>query len=178
MSELYPDAIEDKPMNAPKPKGKSVQITCFVDADHGGDQMTLRSRTGILIYVNKAPIIWWSKRQNTVATSTYDSELVAMRISVKIIKALKYKLWMFGIDVIETETQIFCNNNSVVINTSNPELILKKKHHSINFNYVRESITAGVALIYKVDTGSNLADLFTKLLCKDKRKDIVQKILR
>ena len=30
MSELYPDAIEEKPTNAPKPKGKSVQITCFV----------------------------------------------------------------------------------------------------------------------------------------------------
>ena len=178
MSELYPDAIEEKPTNAPKPKGKSVQITCFVDADHGGDQMTLRSRTGILIYVNKAPIIWWSKRQNTVETSTYGSELVALRISVEIIKALKYKLWMFGIDIMENETKIFCDNNSVVINTSNPESTLKKKHHSINFNYVRESVAAGVALIYKVSTGSNLADLFTKLLSKDKRKDIVQKILR
>ena len=140
--------------------------------------MTLRSRTGILIYVNNAPIIWWSKRRNTVETSTYGSELVALRISVEIIKALKYKLWMFGIDIMENETKIFCDNNSVVINTSNPESTLKKKHHSINFNYVRESVAAGVALIYKVSTGSNLADLFTKLLSKDKRKDIVQKILR
>ena len=49
MSELYPDAIEEKPNNATKPKGKSVQITCFVDADHEGDQITRRSRTGILI---------------------------------------------------------------------------------------------------------------------------------
>ena len=106
-------------------KGKPFS-TCFVDADHGGDQMTLRSRTGILIYVNKAPIIWWSKRQNTVETSTYGSELVALRISVKMIKALKYKLWMFGIDVMENETKIFCDNNSVVIYTSNPESTLKE----------------------------------------------------
>ena len=49
MKELYPDAIEYKPQNAPKPKGKGVQITCFVDADHGGDQIRKRSRTGILI---------------------------------------------------------------------------------------------------------------------------------
>ena len=103
---------------------------------------------------------------------------MALRISVEMIKALKYKLWMFGIDIMEDETKIFCDNNSVVINTSNPESTLKKKHHSINFNYVRESVAAGVALIYKVSTGSNLADLFTKLLSKDKRKDIVQKILR
>ena len=57
MSELYPDPVEEKPSNAPKPKGKSVQITCFVDVDNGRDQITRSSRTGILIYVNKAPII-------------------------------------------------------------------------------------------------------------------------
>ena len=62
MKELYPDAVEDKPNNAPPPKVKRVQITCFVDANHGGDQVTRRSQTGILIYVNKAPIIWYSKR--------------------------------------------------------------------------------------------------------------------
>ena len=70
-------------------KEKRVKITCFVDADHGGDQVTRRSRTGILIYVNKAQIIWYSKRQNTVETSTHVSEMVAMRHVVEMIKALK-----------------------------------------------------------------------------------------
>ena len=149
-----------------------------MDADNGGDQVTRRSRTGILIYVNKAPIMWYSKRQNTVETSTYGSELVAMRQAVDMIKALKYKLWMFGIGIMENETKIFGDNNTVIINTSVPESTLKKKHHSLNYNYVREAVAAGVTLIFKVDTGSNLADLFTKLLDKVKRKEIVQKILR
>ena len=61
MKEQYPDAIEYKPQNAPTPKGRKVQITCFVDSDHGGDQVTRRSRTGILIYINKAPIMGYSK---------------------------------------------------------------------------------------------------------------------
>ena len=72
-----------------------------MDADHGGDQVSRRSRTGILIYVNKAPILWYSKRQSTVETSTYGSELVAMRLAVDMIKALKYKLWMFGIGILD-----------------------------------------------------------------------------
>ena len=76
MKELYPDAIEDVPPNAPKPRGKPVQITCFVDADHAGDQVTRRSRTGILIFVNKSPIMFYSKRQNTVETSTFGSEFL------------------------------------------------------------------------------------------------------
>ena len=178
MSELYPDAVEERPPNAPKPRGRRVQIFCFVDADHAGDQVTRRSRTGILIFINSAPIIWSSKRQNTVECSTYGSELVAMRQAIEMIRALKYKLSMFGIEVLENETKVFGDNNSVIINTSVPESTLKKKHHSVNFNYVREAVAAGLILIFKVDTGSNLADLFTKLLNKVARKKIVQKILR
>ena len=91
MKEIYPNAVEDKPTNAPSPKVKRVQITCFVDADHGGDQVTGRSRTGILVYVNKATIIWYNRRHTTAEKSTYGSEMVAMRLAVEMIKALKYK---------------------------------------------------------------------------------------
>ena len=128
--------------------------------------------------MNKEPILCYSKRQSTVETNTYGSELVAMRLAVDMIKALKYKLWMFRIGIIEDETKIYGNSNAVILNISVHDSILEKKHHSINYNYVREGIVSGIALIFKVDTGPNLADLFTKLLDKVKRKDIVQKILR
>ena len=104
--------------------------------------------------------------------------MVAMRLAVEMIKALKYKVWIFGIEIMEDKTKIFGDNNAVIINTSVPESTLHKKHHSINYNYVRESIAAGIVLIFKVDTGSNLADLFTKLVDRVKRKEIIQKILR
>ena len=103
--------------------------------------------------------------------------MVAMRLAVEMIQGLKYKLWMFGIEMTEDETRILGDNNAVIINTSVLESTLKKKHHSINYNYVRESIAAGIVLIFKVDTGSNLADLFIKLVDRVKRKEIIQKIL-
>ena len=53
--------------------------------------------------------------------STYGSDLVAIRLDVEMIKALKYKLWMFGIEIKEDETKIFCDNISVAVNTSIPE---------------------------------------------------------
>jgi len=83
MKELYTDAVEDLPSNAPEPRGKSVQINCFVDADHAGDKITRRSQTGILIYLNQTPIIWFSKKQNTVESSTFGSEFVALRIATE-----------------------------------------------------------------------------------------------
>jgi hypothetical protein len=60
-SEFYPDAAEAIPSNAPEPRGKSVTMSCFVDADHAGCRVTRRSHTGILIFVNRAPILWHSK---------------------------------------------------------------------------------------------------------------------
>jgi len=76
-----------------------VQINAFVDADHAGHRVTRRSRTRILIYLNCAPIIWSSKAQSTVETSTFRSEFAAMCICVEMIEALRYKLRMFGIPI-------------------------------------------------------------------------------
>ena len=54
--EIYPDTKEEIPVDALAPHGKGVQITCLVDADHTGDMVTRRLRTGVLIYLNRAPI--------------------------------------------------------------------------------------------------------------------------
>ena len=43
------------------------------------------------------PVKWYSKRQNTVETSSYGAELVAMRITVEAILELRYMIRMMGI---------------------------------------------------------------------------------
>lgn len=58
MKEFYLDAEESIPLNAPEPRGEPVQINVFVDASHAGDMVTRRSHTGILIFLNMAPVIW------------------------------------------------------------------------------------------------------------------------
>ena len=62
----------------PEPREKQVSITMFCDANHAGDMVTRRSQSGILLYVNGAPITWYSKRQNTVESSTFGSEFIAL----------------------------------------------------------------------------------------------------
>jgi hypothetical protein len=47
--------------------------------------ITVRSQSGILLFVNRAPILWYSKKQNTVETSTFGSKFVAMCIVVELI---------------------------------------------------------------------------------------------
>ena len=51
------------------------------------------------------------------------------------LKALKYKLQMFGIEMMENETSCFGDSSGVILNLSVPELTLKKHHYLINSNY-------------------------------------------
>jgi hypothetical protein len=81
--DFYRGVKEAIPRDAPKPCGNVVSTHCFVDADHAGNRITHHLQTGILIFINRALIIWYSKRQNTVETSTFRSEFVAMWVAVE-----------------------------------------------------------------------------------------------
>ena len=75
INELFPNAVEGLFLNAPKLIGCAVQISCFLNTDYGGDQITWISRAIILVFLNKPPIVWYPKRQNTVETSTFSHRL-------------------------------------------------------------------------------------------------------
>jgi hypothetical protein len=64
--EFYGDVKEAIPLNALPPRGHPVQVNAFFDPDHAGNKITRRSHTGILIYLNCLPTIWYSKAQSTV----------------------------------------------------------------------------------------------------------------
>ena len=59
--EFYGDSKEYFPDNAPKSLGKVVDITGYVDANSADDQLSCQIHTGILIFINLAPILWHSK---------------------------------------------------------------------------------------------------------------------
>jgi hypothetical protein len=170
-SETYPDAEEAIPTNMPEPRGKPVTVNCFVDASHAGCQVTRRSQTGVIIFCNRAPIIWYSKRQNTVESSTFGSEFVSMRTALELIEGLRYKLRMFGVPL-DGPANVFCDNEAVVRNTTAPESTLKKKHVAICYHRCREAVAAVTMRIAKEDTGTNLADIATKCLPGPKLREM------
>ena len=174
--DFYRGAKEAIPTNAPEPRGRSVSTHCFVDASLANDQSTRRSQTGILIFVNRAPILWYSKRQNTVETSTFGSEIVALKNAIELIEGLRYKLRMMGVEI-DGATNIYCDNEAVTKNCSIPESTLKKKHHSIAYHRNREAVAAGTCRIAKEDSATNLADVFTKVMSSFTRNDLFDKFM-
>ena len=104
---------------------------------------TRRSHSGILniyiilyiyiyiIYIySQAPIIWYSKRQNTVEASSFGSEYIALRICTEKAEALRYKLRCFGVPI-EGACDVLCENKSVVANSSVPTSVLNKRHKQV-----------------------------------------------
>ena len=144
-------------------------IHYFVEANHAGDNTTRRSMAGILIFCNRSPIIWHSKRQNGVETLTFGSDFTAMKNCVELIAAIRYKLRMFGVPIYGS-TDIFCDNEAVYKNASTHKSQFRKKHHSISYKMIREVVASGACRMSKEDTETNLSDLFTKLLLQPRRE--------
>ena len=76
---FYQTGGEVIPSNIPKPKGLEMVIRANVDANHAGDKVTRRSRTGFFVWVNGALIYCLSKKQAGVETTTFGSEFLAMK---------------------------------------------------------------------------------------------------
>jgi hypothetical protein len=94
---MYGDIKEAIPPNAPVTRGKAIGLHLFVDSDHAGEHFTRHSRTGFVLYLNMAPIVWFSKRQPTVESSLFGAEFVAIKNSIETTRGLRYKLRMTGL---------------------------------------------------------------------------------
>ncbi len=162
---FYRDAEELLPHRMPQPRGRSVVTTAFVDASHAANKVTRRSHTGFVVFINRAPILWYSKRQQTVETSTYSAKFIALKACLESIEHLRLKLRCFGAPMPQGEpTHVFCDNESVVKNTTNVESTFNKKHSSVAYHHCRWSVAAGVITLAHISTHDNIADCFTKRL--------------
>ena len=170
------NAKEELPPDMPEPLGKEVQVTAFCDSDHAGDKVTRRSRTGVLIFINRAPIIWHSKKQNSIETSSFGSEFTALKVCVELCEGLRYKLRMMGVPL-DGPSVIKADNQSVINNSSIPESVLKKKSNSIAYHYVRERAAMGVCHVSYEPTDTNLADALTKIQAGPVRQRLMKCVL-
>ena len=138
--------------------------------------MSRRSRTGVIVFANRAPIISYSKKQGSIETSSFGSEFSAMKTAVELVEGLRYKLRMMGCPL-EGPTHIKADNMSVVHNCSKPTSTLKKKSNSVAFHYVRERCAASVCSVTYISTLLNIADMFTKSQPGIVRKRLAEEVL-
>ena len=163
--EYYPDFEEMQPGDDEKPpaKGPKVRMTVYKDADHAHDLVTRRSVSGILLFLNNTPVRWISKRQKTVETSTYGSELVAGKMATELVMEYRYILRSMGAEP-DGPAMMLGDNNSVVLNCTMPSSVLKKKHSACSYHRIREAIAGKIIKFAHIPSEMNYADILTKPL--------------
>jgi hypothetical protein len=158
---VYGNVKEDLPSDAPKPLGKMVVTTSYVDANLLHCLVTGRSVTGILHFLNGTPIDWYSKKMTTVETATYGAEFVSARTCVEQLVDLRTTLRYLGVPLRE-RSYMFGDNESVVNSSVQPYAKLHKRHNALSFHRVREAIASGVIAFLHIPGENNPADILSK----------------
>ena len=156
------------PHKMPRPRGRLVVTSAFVDTYHEANKVVRISHSGYVLFINRATVKWMSKRQQTVEKSVFSSKFIALKQCIEDVEHLIFKLLMFGIPIYENQpaTVILCDNESVVNNTLNVKSSLNKKHSAIAYHYSRWDVADGVCTISWISTGENIADAMTKRMAK------------
>ena len=176
MDSVYGRGEEDIPQDMPIPRGKPVRTTTFGDANLMHDLTTGRSMSGILHMVNQTPVMWFSKKQNTVETATYGSEFTVARQATEQIMDLRYTIRMMGIPL-DGPAWMFGDNQSVITSSTLPHSRLNKRHNALSYHRVREAIASGVMYFIYIKSEHNPADALTKFLNGEKLRKCIEPLL-
>jgi hypothetical protein len=156
--------------------GQGIPKLSYFDPSDAHDLVARRSITGILVMLNNTPIRWISKRQKTVETSIYGSELVASRVAKELILEVSYMLRSLGV-ALDGPAMMLVDNMSLVLKTTVLSIVLKKKHNAIAYHHVRERIAAIIMRFAYIKSEENVSDVLTKPISDEKFYYLMKKWL-
>ena len=149
--------------------GTDLDIHAFSDADWAGDILTRRSTTGYIVFAAGGPISWQSKLQTTVATSSMESEYMALYAGMQELVWIRGVLKELG-RPLDKPTPFLVDSKSAKDLALNPVFHSRSKHIDIKYHWLRQhtclDITDGfrTATLYHCVTAEMTADIFTKSL--------------
>ncbi|CAM9594320.1 unnamed protein product, partial [Heterosigma akashiwo] len=143
--------------------GGDLVLRAFSDSDFCSDRIDGKSVTGYVLFLGDAPIIWSSKLQGAVTTSTVEAEYLALRSSVKDIMWLRHLLADLGCP--QQEPTPVVEDNSACIEWASDLLISKKnRHFHVSYHLAKEQVSLGTIRMLFIKTHDQVADIFTKAL--------------
>lgn len=141
----------------------------FADADWGGDVETRKSTSGFLAVYNGNAVSWFSKKQSCVALSTMEAEYYAASAGAQelvSVKGIVSELVQCKSDL--SPVYLMVDNLSAVSLVKTYQNSKRAKHIDIRAHFIKDLCQKGIIDVKHVSSNKNLADLFTKALCKEK----------
>ena len=157
----YHGAEELIPEDCPRPLGKRVLHTAYVDANLQHDLISGKSCTGVLHMANKSIIDFSTKLQATVETATFGSEYVAARTATEQVIDIRNTFRYLGVPI-DQPTIMFGDNESVVNTAMQPHAKLAKRHNALAYHKTRSSIAARILRFIHIRGVTNPSDVLSK----------------
>jgi hypothetical protein len=143
-------------------------LAVYTDADWAGDKMDRKSISGFVAMLYGGPVSWASRKQTSVATSSTESEYIALSTGVKqavwigqVIRDMGFPGYI-GSD--PNNISIKGDNQGSLALVKNPHLHERSKHIDIQYHYVRDLEAKGKINVSYIPTTDMVADGLTKPL--------------
>lgn len=154
---------------------KDRALAGFTDADWAGDKLTRTSVSGFVWFLAGGPISWSSKSQTCVATSSTESEYVALTCAIQEGLWLRTSLSQLHIPT-PSSLVISTDNEGARSLSENDSSHSKAKHIDIRYHFIRSHVESGTVSVVHTPGVSNPADILTKPLSRGKFVDGVQRL--
>ena len=148
------------------PEKKLNSPDVYIDADLAGDKQTYRSTSGMVTFMNGAPISWHSRLQRLVAQSSAESEVLAVIDSMKEALHLKLMSEEAGIRPRHIPITIWEDNTACIQLGEKLKHSRQTRHFAVRLRFMYEHVTDKTIEFSKIDTKDQLADGFTKPLTR------------
>jgi len=102
--------------------------------------------------------------------------MVAARIATEKMMEIRWNLRALGVPI-DGPVMMYGDNQSVILSSTMPSSVLKKKHLSCCYFRIREAIAARIIRFEYVKSSRNYADLMTKPLPRHEFKKLVDPLL-
>ncbi|KAF7576146.1 hypothetical protein PtrM4_003860 [Pyrenophora tritici-repentis] len=150
------------------PGGVHSQFVIYSDADWASDMVDRKSVSGSTAMFYGGPISWSSKKQRSVATSSCESEYIALSTCCKqgqwiaqMFRDLGFPKYI-GKDT--NKVQMLGDNQGAIALTKNPHLHERSKHIDVCYHFIRDLAEQGKLDVAYVPTADMVADGMTKPL--------------
>ena len=157
--------IDSRIRYGPTAKGRLV---LYSDADWAGDRVDRKSTSGHVAMLYGGPISWGSRKQTSVATSSTESEYMAMSSCAKqsqwIVQVLKDMGYPRYIGKDPYVAKIKGDNQGALALVKNPHLHERSKHIDIQYHHIRDLETRKRIAVSYIPTIDMVADGMTKPL--------------
>ena len=138
----------------------------FSDADYAGYQVDRKSTSGSCQFLGSSLILWYSKKQNSVALSTAKVEYIVAGAYCSQILWIAQQLRDLGVDI--KGIPIKCDNTSAICITKNPVQHSRTKHIEVRYHFIRDHVEKVNITLSFIPTENQLPDKFTKPLSPDR----------